>query len=110
MINKKRVGRCLFFAFYSRKIAVSRYWVKNRKLLWYNSVDAITLAGTAFCRSNREEWNPSIACEAYRQSTKNLKSYMQRQWSLVGGMAGMFRNIFLMHSSTLFLAIYCFYG
>ena len=27
---------------------------------------------------------PSMACEAYRQSTENLKSYMQRQWSLVG--------------------------
>ena len=35
--------------------------------------------------------NPLIAYEAYRQSTENLKSYMQRQWSLVGGMAGMFR-------------------
>ena len=30
--------------------------------------------------------------EAYRQSTENLKSYMQRQWSLVGGMAGTFRE------------------
>ena len=37
--------------------------------------------------------NPSIACEAYRQSTENLKSYMQRQWSLVGGMAGTFREL-----------------
>ena len=37
--------------------------------------------------------NPSIACEAYRQSTENLKSYMQRQWSLVGGMAGTFRDM-----------------
>ena len=37
--------------------------------------------------------NPSIACEAYRQSTENLRSYMQRQWSLVGGMAGTFREM-----------------
>ena len=29
----------------------------------------------------------------YRQSTENLKSYMQRQWSLVGGMAGTFREM-----------------
>jgi hypothetical protein len=27
----------------------------------------------------------AIAREAYRQSTENLKSYMQLQWSLVGG-------------------------
>lgn len=26
-----------------------------------------------------------MACEAYRQSTENLKSYMRHQWSLVGG-------------------------
>ena len=31
--------------------------------------------------------------ETYRQSTENLKSYMQRQWSLVGGMAGTFREM-----------------
>ncbi len=37
--------------------------------------------------------NPSIACEAYRQSTEKLKSYMQRQWILVGGMAGTFREM-----------------
>lgn len=37
--------------------------------------------------------NPSIACEAYRQSTENLKSYMQRQWSLVGGMTGTFKEM-----------------
>ena len=37
--------------------------------------------------------NPKIAREAYRQSTENLKSYMQRQWSLVGGMAGTFREM-----------------
>ena len=52
-----------------------------------------TLARMAFCRSNRKQHNPSIACEAYRQSTENLKSYMQRQWSLVGGMAGTFREM-----------------
>jgi len=34
--------------------------------------------------------NSQAACEAYWQSTENLKSYMQRQWSLVGGMAGTF--------------------
>ena len=28
--------------------------------------------------------NPETVREAYRQSTENLKSYMQRQWSLVG--------------------------
>ena len=37
--------------------------------------------------------NPKMACEAYRQSTENVKSYMQRQWSLVGGMAGTFREM-----------------
>ena len=37
--------------------------------------------------------NPQAACEAYRQSTENLKSYMHRQWSLVGGMAGTFREM-----------------
>ena len=37
--------------------------------------------------------NPSLACEAYRQSMENLKSYMQHQWSLVGGMAGTFREM-----------------
>ena len=34
-----------------------------------------------------------MACEAYRQSTENLKSYMQRQRSLVGGMAGTFKEM-----------------
>ena len=29
--------------------------------------------------------NPETVREAYRQSTENLKSYMQCQWSLVGG-------------------------
>ena len=37
--------------------------------------------------------NPEVVREAYRQSTENLKSYMQRQWSLVGGMAGTFREM-----------------
>ncbi len=37
--------------------------------------------------------NPQMAREIYRQSTENLKSYMQRQWSLVGGMAGTFREM-----------------
>ncbi len=37
--------------------------------------------------------NPETVGEAYRQSTENLKSYMQRQWSLVGGMAGTFREM-----------------
>ena len=47
-----------------------------------NSVDAFALAGMVFCRSNREKQNPSMACDAYRQSAENLKSYMQRQWNL----------------------------
>ncbi len=34
-----------------------------------------------------------MACEAYRQSAENLKSCMQRQCSLVGGMAGTFREM-----------------
>lgn len=29
-----------------------------------------------------------MACEAYRHNMEYLKPYMQRQWSLVGGMAG----------------------
>ncbi len=29
-----------------------------------------------------------MAYEVYKRSTENLKSYMQRQWSCVGGMAG----------------------
>ncbi len=37
--------------------------------------------------------NPQVACEAYRQSTENLKSYMQRQWSFVGGIADTFREM-----------------
>ena len=37
--------------------------------------------------------NPLMACGDYRQSTENLKSYVQRQWSLVGGMAGTFREM-----------------
>ena len=34
---------------------VSCHRVKNRKFLWYNSVDAFALAGTVFCRSNRKQ-------------------------------------------------------
>ena len=83
----------LFFAFYSRKIVVSCNRVKNRKILCYNSVDAFALAGTVFCRSNRKERNSLMACVDYRQSTENLKSYIQRQWSLMGGMAGTFREM-----------------
>ena len=47
------------------------------------------------CRLRNHEHfdNPQAACEAYRQSTKKLKSYMQRQWSLVGGMAGTFKEM-----------------
>jgi hypothetical protein len=37
--------------------------------------------------------NPSMVYEAYRQSTDNLKSYIQRQWSLLGGMTGTFREM-----------------
>lgn len=37
--------------------------------------------------------NPSMVHEAYRRSTENLKSYMERQWSLVGGMAGTFKEM-----------------
>ena len=36
---------------------------------------------------------PQMAYEIYRQSTESLKSYMQCQWSLVGGMAGTFREM-----------------
>ena len=41
----------------------------------------------------RRSDNPETVRETYRQSTENLKSYMQRQWSLVGGMAGTFREM-----------------
>ncbi len=37
--------------------------------------------------------NQQVACAAYRQSTENLKSYMKRQRSFVGGMAGTFREM-----------------
>lgn len=37
--------------------------------------------------------NPSIVCEAYKQRTEALKSYMQRQWSLVGRMASTFKEM-----------------
>ena len=49
---------------------------KNREFLWHKSADGFALVGTVFCRSNRKERNSSIAREAYRQSTENLKSYM----------------------------------
>ena len=52
-----------------------------------------TLVGTVFCRSNRKKLNPSVAREAYRQGAENMKSYMQRQWSLIGGMAGTFKEM-----------------
>lgn len=47
----------------------------------------------AACAITEHFDNPQVACEAYRQSTENLKSYMQRQWSLVGRMTGMFREM-----------------
>ena len=53
----------LFFAFHSRKIVVSCHRVKNRKFLWYNSVDAFALAGTVFCRSNRKQRKGASAYE-----------------------------------------------
>ncbi len=37
--------------------------------------------------------NPQMAYKVYKRGTENLKSYMQRQWSLVGGMAGTFREM-----------------
>lgn len=37
--------------------------------------------------------NPPMVYEAYRQSTNNLKVYMERQWSFVGGMADTFREM-----------------
>ena len=37
--------------------------------------------------------DPSMVYEMYKKSTENLKSYMQRQWSLVGGMAGTFKEM-----------------
>lgn len=36
---------------------------------------------------------PKAILEEYRQSTAELKSYMQRQWSFVGGMAGTFQEM-----------------
>ena len=86
----ERKEKTLALLLNSRKIVDSCQRVKNREFLWYNSVDAFALAGTVFCRSNRKGRNPKMVCEAYQKSTENLKSYMQRQWSLVGGMAGTF--------------------
>ncbi len=37
--------------------------------------------------------NPKMVYEVYKRSTENLRSYMQRQWSLVGGMSGTFREM-----------------
>ncbi len=37
--------------------------------------------------------NQQVVCAAYWKSTENMKSYMQRQWSLAGGMAGTFREM-----------------
>lgn len=37
--------------------------------------------------------DPESVREAYRKSTKDLQSYMRRQWSLVGGMAGTFSEM-----------------
>ncbi len=37
--------------------------------------------------------HPQMVCEAYKQGTEGLKSYMQRQWSLVGGMADTFKEM-----------------
>ena len=53
----------LFFAFHSRKIVVLCHRVKNRKFLWYNSVEAFTLEGAAFCRSNRKQRKGASAYE-----------------------------------------------
>ena len=37
--------------------------------------------------------NPQMAYDDYRQSTENLKSYMQHQQGLVEGIAGTFREM-----------------
>lgn len=37
--------------------------------------------------------DPESVREAYRKSTQDLQSYMRRQWSLVGGMAGTFSEM-----------------
>ena len=47
----------------------------------------------AACAIMKNFDEPQIVYEVYKQSTENLKSYMQRQWSLVGGMAGTFREM-----------------
>ena len=41
-----------------------------------------------YCAARAIMWhfdNPAMACEDYRQSTENLKSYMQRQWNFREG-------------------------
>lgn len=48
----------------------------------------------AACAVVRYFDDPAAVREAYRNGTDNLKSYMQRQWSLVGGMADTFRAYF----------------
>ena len=52
--------------------------------------------GSGYCAASavmKHFDNPETVREAYRQSTENLKSYMQRQWNFVGGMAGTFREM-----------------
>lgn len=48
----------------------------------------------AACAVARHFEDPEAVRETYRQGTENLRSYMQRQWSLVGEMAGTFRAYF----------------
>ncbi len=37
--------------------------------------------------------NPQMAYGVYKRGIENLRSYMQRQWSLVGWLAGTFREM-----------------
>lgn len=37
--------------------------------------------------------DPRRGCDVYRDSAAGLKSYMERQWDLVAGMAGTFREM-----------------
>ncbi len=37
--------------------------------------------------------DPRRVCDVYRDSAAGLKSYMERQWDLVAGMAGTFREM-----------------
>ena len=69
-----------------------RSW--RRGFIFKNERDrAEGLCGGLSVLSGRSDKEIKGACEAYRQSMENLKSYMQRQWSLVGGMAGTFREM-----------------